>query len=60
MRKIIQIAVSEGSKGRPQNLFALCDDGTVWQSNAWELVWKFWPAIPQELKASPGSRHEKF
>ena len=30
MRKVVQIAVSSENEEIPWNLFALCDDGTIW------------------------------
>ena len=31
MRKVVQIAVSSENEEIPWNLFALCDDGTIWR-----------------------------
>ncbi len=50
-RKIIQIATIPESGGRLEQLFGLCDDGTVWQISADPLnddvKWRCFPKIPQ-------------
>ncbi len=45
-RKIIQIAASEDSNWT--TVFALCNDGTVWQCETPNGVWKQYPQIPQD------------
>lgn len=56
-RRIIQISGTEAgaANGYSRYLFALCDDGTVWQIDACNffngeptIVWKLLPPIPQE------------
>jgi hypothetical protein len=44
-RKVVQIAASTGL-----DLFALCDDGTVWVGHASRSTWDRLPAIPQEAR----------
>lgn len=53
MRKIIQITASESSSEtwHYMHLYALCDDGTVWQMETGEISqrrkWEQLPEIPQ-------------
>lgn len=57
-RKIIQIAATPETKNSFRTVFALCDDGTVWDifesGDGWELL----PPIPQgqlPSKTPPGA-----
>ena len=51
-RKIIQIAAIPETKNSFRTVFALCDDGTVWDifesGDGWELL----PPIPQDQPPS--------
>lgn len=50
-RKIIQICEStmvSDSMGDQFNISALCDDGTLWCLNDFNIGWVKYPDIPQE------------
>jgi hypothetical protein len=52
--KIIQIAVSSGSSGQlPDNVYALCDDGTVWRF-AIKLNNQRWDPLPPIVPTGVG------
>lgn len=55
-RKIIQISVIKGGGEYPQ-IFALCDDGTIWSrylvdndcsANYWAGKWREQPPLPKD------------
>ena len=54
MRKVVQVAVSSENEEIPWNLFALCEDGTIWRkqqvkSSVWgEGPWDCVGDIPQD------------
>jgi len=51
MRKIVQVSFSGSSAGA--DLFALCDDGTLWKSGEYCLDHTYWrrmPDIPQDVE----------
>ena len=59
MRKIIQISVSTNLDGynKSQVTVALCDDGTVWFLETFDVGWVKYPDIPQD-KTSIFSRSD--
>lgn len=47
-RKIVQIAVChDGAKDENPFIYALCDDGTVWELFHHDRSWNALPEIPQ-------------
>jgi len=62
-RKIIQIAPPKDSPDSANELFALCDDGTVWfllYNEKWEPKWKMIEGIPQDENTEEEMNNKVF
>jgi hypothetical protein len=63
MRKIIQVSVSGVSNTIQTQcgvwVIALCDDGTVWQTDEASPTWKLLPEVPQFIVPQAPPEHRR-